>query len=351
MNWNRGKTRAVLMAVALCGAAAEARHLVRNQPDTLVGCAPIARPFADRYSTRVSLTIKDFHPQGNQFSGALVASVGLQEALIFIGPSHQYLGYDGARYQPVEPKKLKADFEEMRSSFQGTMLQFRHYTDDHGFEQEGGSVGSFVMNKPKLAISLEGSGTFNWTATAVRRSFYYPFDQYVLAVNPELLTEFSEDEFIDHPVDQLSIDFSGTGFVPRLESLGEVKGERDRQRILVQRPMLLRVISGVVGVLLMTWLLYLIISPKAGEQAGQLVTLFVGVFSVRNSLLSGAPTFPSLIDYCALGVYLSAVLIVLIRWLIPDPPGRTCPFCCSAIPEKAAVCPACTQALETLRLA
>ena len=321
MRWPVSYTRNSLIAGALFIAAAMAFHLVRSEPPTLIGCSIPSDNPSYRSWTWVKLTFKEFHPAGNQFIGSVVIEVAPRPD----------------RMKPGEMQKWAADFKQV-------VLRFDHY-DVNTLSYQGGGDGPIALAFPPAWGSLMGKGTFSWAGIPQPGPFFYPFDRYVLRVNPSLLQLSDSGNYPTEPIDTLQTDFGSSNFIPHLHDL-QAKYPNDVYEITLERPALLRVLAIIVAILLVVWLIYLILSAKPEEYAGQVVTLFVGVFSIRSSLLSGAPVFPSLIDYCALGVYLSAVLIVLIKWRFPDKKSKECPYCKSSIPLAATICPQCTHALE-----
>jgi hypothetical protein len=76
----------------------------------------------------------------------------------------------------------------------------------------------------------------------------------------------------------------------------------------------------MIGFLLIAWVIYLAVFARPRDYVGQIVALFIGIFSIRSSLLAGAPVFPSFLDLCILIVYFSASLSVLVRWIL-EPSG------------------------------
>jgi hypothetical protein len=324
MRWPVSYTRKLLIAGALFTAATVAIYLVRTEPPTSIGCSPTDDPRSYPFQSLVTLTFKELRPAGNQFAGSLTMEVYPQQD----------------RMTPEDAQRLEKAFKDLKQ----VVLRFEHFESNSDIYQ-GGTDSPIALAFPAASGSLQGKGTFSWTGVPQRGPFFYPFDSYILRVNPSILQVSDADSYPIYPVDTLITDFGNSNFIPHLKNL-HAKSPNDLYVITVQRPVILRMLAIVVGILLVVWLTYLIWFAKAEEYAGQIVTLFVGVFSIRNSLLSGAPVFPSLIDYCALAVYLSAVLVVLIKWMFPDKNRKECPFCLSSIPLKATTCPQCTKAVE-----
>jgi hypothetical protein len=309
----RRLVRTLLIAGALSIAAAVSIYLVRNEPPTSIGFSFTGENRSDRSHTLVNLTFKEFHPGGNLFTGSVVIE-----------------GED----QSLDQKR--ADFKEI------VVLRFDHYeSESNRFMYQGGSDDPITLAFPPAWGSFMGKGTFSWAGVPQPGPFFYPFDSYVLKIqiHPSLI---QLSDFHLRPIDAVVTDFGGSNFIPRRVDL-YAHAPNDLYEIILRRPLLLQLLASIVAALLFIWLNYLIWFAKPEEYAGNVVTLFVGVFSIRTSLLSGAPVFPGFIDYCALGVYLSAALIVLIKWLIPDKKTKECMFCKSSIPLAATICPHCTM--------
>jgi hypothetical protein len=324
MRWPVSYTRTLLIAGALSVAVGAAIYLVRTEAPTSIGCSPTDDPRSYSFQSLVTLTFKELRPAGNQFAGSFTMEVyPRQEPLT-----------------PEDAQRLEKDFKDLKE----VVLRFDHFESNSDIYR-GGSDSPVALAFPAASGSLQGKGTFSWAGVPQLGPFFYPFDSYVLQVNPSILQVTDSNSYPVYPVHTLVTDFGNSNFIPHLNYL-HTKSPNDLYAITVQRPVLLRALAIIVGILLVVWLTYLIWFAKAEEYAGQVVTLFVGVFSIRNSLLSGAPVFPSLIDYCALAIYLSAVLIVLIKWMFPDKNRKECPFCLSSIPLKATTCPQCTKAVE-----
>ena len=326
MRWQPTHTRTLLILTALAIASATAAHFIRHQPDSHL-IIPVAEENRSYDShTSVLLAFKEFRPAANQFAGTFD---------IEISPN----------WDRIKPEDRKTWASQITKGF----LRFNHF-ENNSMNYQGGADAEFPVAFPPIWGSLQGKGTFAWSSEPQPGPFYYPFDSYILHINPELVSIKEQEDGIYpiHPIDVLETDFSNSNFVPERQHLDVAASDylSDRWEITLQRPALLRTLALVVGALLIIWLIYLIWAAKPGENAGQIVTLFVGVFSIRSSLLSGAPVFPSFIDYCALAVYLSAALIVLIKWLIPDRNTKTCPHCKSTINNQATICPQCTRAVS-----
>jgi hypothetical protein len=310
-----------LIAGVVCLGISLAIHLARSEPPTRIGC-PIAGERASALSqTWVNLTFKDFHPAGNQFTGSVSIEVAPQ-------------------LDRIKPDAV----QNWAKSFKQVLLRFYHF-NSQALTYQGGADEPIALAFPPAWGSLMGKGTFGWTGDSRFGPFVYPFDTYVLRVNPDLIQLTDASEYSNAPIDTLQMDFENSNFIPHLIKLN-AQQPNDPYQVELQRPAILRVLAVIIAILLVAWLIYLIWFANPDEYAGNVVTLFVGVFSIRTSLLSGAPVFPSLIDYCALAVYLSAALVVLVKWSFPDNPGtQECPLCRSKIPQAATVCPQCTHPL------
>jgi hypothetical protein len=323
MRWSVGSTRNLCIFAALALAAYGAIHLVRTQPSTRFGFPVRADDIVPPTRAWVDLDFKEFHPADNQLTGAV--SVELVP-----------------RSQDIPPQQ----YAQWAAATKSVLLRF-YGGDIQKSVFQGGSDAPIPVAMPPAWGSLMGKGVFTWDAIATFGPFFYPFDRYTLTANPALMDVTNAEVYPDLPIEDVKADFGNINFSPRLHRLssGDTRYHPHLYEISLERPALLRLLAIVVGALLLVWLGYLVFVAKPEEYAGNIVTLFVGVFSIRSSLLSGAPVFPSLIDYCAVGVYVSAALIVLIKWLVPDKKSGECTFCKSSIPLAAHVCPQCTRDL------
>ena len=318
LHWPRRTTRTLLMTAALAAATAFATYLVRHEQPTRIGCPLTDEPTSSNTFTFLALTFKEFRPAGNQFSGTLTVEVA---------PNTD-------RMPPDAIQKWSANLKKV-------VLRINHY-GGQSLTYQGGTDEPVALAFPPAWGSLMGKGAFTWNAETAAGPFFYPFDRYTLRLNPSLMEVSDTAVYPTVQIDSFQTDFANSNFIPHLHNI-RTQYPNDPYEILLDRPLLLRSLAIIVSVLLVLWLFYLIRFAKPGEQAGQLVSLFVGVFSIRSSLLSGAPLFPSLIDFCALGIYLAAVLIVLVRWMLPDHTTTECPHCKSQIPLGAEFCAQCSQ--------
>jgi len=311
--------RILLIVLVLLGAMGLAIYLAKHEDATTIGFRAAEDGESHPFVTMITLTFKDFRPAGDVLAG---------DVAIEVSPQNGMKAEDRAR---------------AAKDFKTVLLRFHHH-QSNSLTYLGGSDSPIDLSFPPAWGSLQGKGTFTWAADAKSGPFFYPFDRYVLDVNPLLLQVTGGDSYPIDPIDTMATDFGNSNFVPHLKSLG-AHSPNDLYEIELKRPVVFRLLAVIVGVLLGAWLLYLVVFAKPEEYVGHLVTLFVGVFSIRTSLLSGAPVFPGLIDYCALGVYFSAVLVILIKWMMPDRNTTTCRFCQSSIPIRASYCPQCTRFL------
>ena len=143
------------------------------------------------------------------------------------------------------------------------------------------------------------------------------------------------------PVETVDADVSGVNFTTTY-----IRGTEDGDwfTLRLTRPLWLRVVTVVTVLLLIVWAVSFPLSAKV-EPAG-LLTLFLGIFGLRSSLLSGAPVFPSLIDYLSILLYLYVVAMLLVRRTYARP-ERECPYCKSHVHPQATVCAACTRLIQS----
>ncbi|MGB6689851.1 MAG: hypothetical protein WBE76_18600 [Terracidiphilus sp.] len=189
-------------------------------------------------------------------------------------------------------------------------------------------------------LDIRGSSSFRWQVKPVRASAFYPFDSYVAAMHPVLLWQRVKGSGVwDYiPVDTVDADFSAANFTAKYYA-----GPEDANWFTLEltRPLWLRVVAVLAVGLLVVWAVRLPFSPKAIDPA-ELLALFVGVFGLRSSLLSGAPVFPSLVDYLSILIYTYVVAMLLLRrFYVVQPP--VCRYCKSDLHCGATVCAACTR--------
>jgi hypothetical protein len=319
MRWKVAYTRHLLIAVALCAGIGYSVKLTRQDRPTDIVMA-IGKPFLIS-DTNLVFTMKELHGAGNEFVGSV---------LVQVDPS-------------ANPAAKTSDLGYSKVSLRVDHCE-AHSCIDEG--QSDNPISLSPSNDP-LRREWSGNGDFMWKAVPITSSFFYPFDRYTLHVNPMLLQirEANADRFYTSYISIVKVNFGNTNFQPHLSRFNP-DPQADPYQIELGRPPILQALVICVAFLLAVWLVHLIVA-KAEEHTGQIISLFLGVFTIRSLLLGGAPVFPSLIDYCALSVYLVAALVVLVKNAFPDPPGQVCPHCKSPLPDGACVCPQCTRDIKT----
>ena len=204
-------------------------------------------------------------------------------------------------------------------------------------------VGETEKPIPVSALRLGGIGTFRWTIPSITSPAFYPFDSYLARMHPELSgeTENQPGVWYEIPVQTVGVDFSATNLTT-IYSPGTEDG--DWFTVSLHRPLWLKFVVSAAVVLLVLWAVSFPLSSKT-EPAG-LLALFVGIFGLRSSLLSGAPVFPSFIDYLSILLYTYVVMMLLLKKLYSEP-ERKCGFCKSTVHANATVCASCTRTLES----
>ena len=312
----RRTLRALLIVVMLAGVTTGLVFFLATERSSVFGLEPAREAWAqNRETTLLTLTFKEFRPALTQFAG---------EAKV-----------------EIYPRDVK-DSPALSKSLKETWLQFEHFIQDH-YLVRGGVDGPLTLESPELSHEMTAKKDFTWTATALRSAFYYPFDSYSLDFNPMMMDRGSGDSYPIRRISNVTLDFTNSNFVATAEATGRVGASEDPYVIHLTRSPLARTATAVAIALMALWLAYLIAAKSGVENVGGLLTLFLGVFSIRSALLSGAPLLPCAIDYVCLMTYAGAVLILLIKWLLPDSDKKTCPHCASEIALQANVCPFCTR--------
>lgn len=310
--------RWVIIFVILSAVVVALIYFLSTERSGVIGLSPPTEDWVqEREVTVVTLTFKDFRPSGSQLSG---------EAKVEIHPRDAH------------------DFPALADHLKQTFLVFEHFETDHYIGQGGGD-GPFDLTKPELASELTAKTDFNWAAETLRSAFYYPFDTYSLDFNPMMMDRGSDGIYPSRPVSAVTLDFTNSNFVAEAKETRR-KGPEDAFTIHLSRSPLAQIATAIAAALMVIWLGYLVGAKGGVENIGGLLAIFLGVFSIRTTLLSGAPLLPCAIDYACLVVYAGAILIILIKWLLPDVNKKPCPHCASEIALEANVCPFCTRELS-----
>src|SRR5271168_674097 len=196
MRWHVSYTRNILIAAALVTAATMAFHLIRHQPPTLTAFAVNPEEPSDLTLTAITLTFKEFHPAGNQFTGSVV----IESAPYF------------------ERLKQQSAVKAWAAGFHLVLLRFNR-RDAQGLNFQGGSDTPITMAFPPAWGSQMGYGTFNLAGEPPPSAFYYPFDKYVLSINPELLEISNPGSYTPEPIQSIEAEFANSNFIPRLHPL------------------------------------------------------------------------------------------------------------------------------------
>ncbi len=282
-----------LLALLIIGAILALWTRPRREKPSLT-FSPATTSIQPPQQSSVFLTAKTFDPSASTFSGAVEV-----------------------RLLPFPLEKNPQRLLEWQARFKQVLLELAHF-EDGGFKSVGESDEPIKLApEPLFGMELRGKGDFKWAANPQVDAFYYPFDSYYLDVNPSLVpVPSTENVWIDF----MQIEFNGLNFVPELDSL-EANRPNDLYRIRLVRPHYLKLLVWMTGLLVAFWVVYLAGFATPKDYIGQIVALFLGIFSIRSSLLAGAPEFPCFIDFCALVAYLLASFSILLRWvLVPKAP-------------------------------
>jgi hypothetical protein len=238
--------------------------------------------------------------------------------------------------------------EKAAQDYQGLDSMWLQIDDIRPSERGGSTGGTYIVGGTDSpmeirGLGIRGSSNFRWQIKTVRASVFYPFDSYVAHMHPVLEWQRVKGSGVwdDIPVDTVDADFSAANFTTRYSA-----GPEDGNWFTVEltRPLWLRVVAFLAVGLLLVWAVRLPFSPKAMDPA-ELLALFVGVFGLRSPLLSGAPVFPSLIDYLSILIYAYVVAMLLLRRIYVAPPP-VCKYCKSDLHSGATICAACAKPVE-----
>ena len=177
----RSSCRTISIAVAVAVSAALAIYLVRSEPPTNIGYSLTGEQSSYYSETFVNLTFKEFHPTGNLFTSSVV---------IQVIPRQDRMQADS---KPLD--RMIADFKQVA-------LRFNHH-ESNSFIEQGGSDDPIALAVPPLGGWLMGKGTFSWAGIPQLGPFFYPFDSYVLKINPSLFQVSESGLHSIVPIDNL----------------------------------------------------------------------------------------------------------------------------------------------------
>jgi hypothetical protein len=276
---------------------------------------------------RVKIRADQFNPTNVTFSGS---------SIISITPNISQ-NSDGNIIYPIgEPKNTK--------SLKNATLSFMHRSQEYGkpiIMIEGDSEA--IELKPKFG-GISGRGDFTWQAQTNTSSFWYPFDSYSLHVNPTLFIS-TKNETFEEFIETLEVEVGISNFRMNVISRQSINSTDDRGEIIFRRPIALRIVTGITGLLAVLWLFYLVKYADPGTYIGQIISFFLGILGIKTVLLSGFSVFPSILDYLFLMLSVMAIGIVLSKWIKESVFVSTtkCPFCKMKISIGASRCPYCTS--------
>lgn len=278
-------------------------------------------------------------------------------------------------------KEFKKDLNDL-SSLTPLMLRLSHFMTGEekegsaGYLYQGGTSKALEMSvDPRTRIEINGAGDFEWQVQSRRSSFWYPFDSYFAYVNPSVswykfktetvnkgadkkaAEKTSSTEVIDtliFNVDQMTFETSDTNLNVQLalkfkeheNSSSPDKMRFDPYELHLTRPISLQITTIVAIALMFCWLGYLYFYEDVEKSASNLLSFFVGALATRSTLLSGIDFSPVFLDYFILAFSLTAIGIVITRWLDKKWASSdkiNCPYCDSKISNKADYCPNCTR--------
>ena len=303
-----------------------------NTARTLVGF-PLEQ-YQHSRRARVELRVDQFNSANLIFSGS---------ARVSITPNISSSSAGSITYPSGEPEQTLA--------MKNAVLSLAHGSNEAGrpiLVEQGSSE---VIELKPTSGEVAGKGNFTWRSQSVRSSFWYPFDSYLLHLNPSLIVSTKDDgvgnagfyEFIETMEVELGVPNLRMNLIPRQT----VNSTDDRYEIVFQRPLALRVTTGIIGLLALIWLVYLYRYADPGNYIAQILTFFLGIWGVRTTLLAGFSVFPVMLDYATLTLSVMAVGIVLSKWTkeILSSTTTKCPHCKMKIPLEASRCPYCTSSV------
>ena len=236
------------------------------------------------------------------------------------------------------------------------MVWFSHYSygkDGIGSsERQGESVEPLQLKPTPLSSNVSGENKFVWRANSLVKSFWYPFDKYLLYVNPSILRpdishEIGYFEYIDMMSFELQVPSMRVELKQKLPPSSERARLEDAYQLILDRPLPLRLLTLVFAALSILWLGYLLFTANSEKHMEGILTFFIGIWGVKSSLMGSLYIFPCFIDYCTITLAITAVLIVLFKWLYSSlfPNTKSCPYCLSRISIEANKCPKCTSSI------
>jgi hypothetical protein len=288
----------------------------------------------------IDLKINNFNTAAGNLSGSSRISMYVRR---FSNPSKELIE-SSKKYQ-----------EEIRSISE-VEITFSHYQDNkdrRGYLGQGGTRQGIKLKYDRIAGSMIGEGEFIWSANTLVSSFWYPFDKYLAYVNPKILLPDKNNLYISYidNIDLINLEIQ----VPNLRAVARKlivsaseKGDpRDPYIIIFDRPITLQVISIVLSILSLLWLCYLIWFADTESHMGGILAFFVGIWSIRSTLLGNLYIFPSFLDYFTITLSIIAVIVVFFKWWFNRVSAsvKKCSFCLSKVSFQATKCPSCLSRL------
>lgn len=304
----------------------------------------------------IDLRINSFNTASRNLSGSAGVSMYVRR---FSNPSKELI------------ESIKKYEDEIRSISE-VVIRFFHYQTDKdikGYLGQGRTTQSIKLRYDRIANSMVGEGEFIWLANTLVSSFWYPFDNYQVYVNPAILIPDKNNlniSYIDN-IEQMNLEMQ----VPNLRMVAGKRlvssyfqkrdskdpsiftlerDPRDLYIIKLDRPFTLRIICIFLSILSLLWLGYLIYFADTESHIGGILPFFVGIWGIKSTLVGNLHIFPSFLDYFVIVLSMVAVIIVFFKWWfkIVSTNTKECPLCLSKVSSLATKCPQCLSRLTIL---
>ena len=288
---------------------------------------------------RVQLTADQFNSARLLFAGSTKVS---------ITPNTSPSSNGNITFPTGEPEQTLA--------IKNVILSLTHTDKEEGktiIVEQGSSEVIELKSNPRWA-EVAGKGNFTWQAQSITSSFWYPFDRYLLHVNPSLIVLKKNDSDVDYGtyeyIETMEIELSAPNLRMNATKRQVANSMEDPYEIVLKRPLVLRILTIFAGLLVPAWLYFLYKSADTGSNAGKILAFFFGIWAYRETLLSGFSVFPIMLDYVTLTLAIVAVTIIILKWR-QEPSStimRECPYCKMKIPLEAKRCPQCTSNVPSI---
>lgn len=199
----------------------------------------------------------------------------------------------------------------------------------------GHSEAQIPLTREPGTTRVQGTGKFVWKARPVRSVIWYPFDSYELRLFAETGFSYSRadqweparsdqpalfrDAPLMHPTDSVELILVSPALLmtqSRVEAPQNPWGYTTAWSVTLSRPSILRVVSFVLLLVSLLAFFYLAIERDESKRLVYVLGFFGTLWAVRSVLLTGVTVFPVAVDYIVLLLYISAVFMVMSRYLL-----------------------------------